>query len=353
LGIFKIFSEAGYPDGFAPGGIGIREARGVQGKETYTDEDGVEYVVYRYWVQFSGRIPFSGRPWAGTVGTWVGDPRRKTSDTGPDVVSDGADFGGWDKLPSQISVSYMCRVFLCDEQYDTDPTDPNDYDREEDEKLACKWLTENNQDVDQLESEEFTYEKFVGCRYQSDGTPNFFEEGTITAPRGLGPSLVAILETQSKMSAALCELPVPVPVVPDWMPQKWSNVPKLVVLFAEEVDGKFKSAKYEITIPHWIKSQSETNVNMFSSYTKGQSQCVYEMTDGSKITVNANGDSLAENIISQLLNGVDPSFKSGSVPPAGKRKGRPLKVVDVFPVEARFYDRNIEELKPTWIKKFS
>jgi hypothetical protein len=352
LGIFKIFSEGGYPEGFYPSGSIIRQYKGLQGKETYVDADGLEYVRYAYWVQNKGRIPYSGRKWVGTVGTWWGDPRLKRTDTGPNISTDGADFGGYSKLPSNISVSFMCRVFLCDEQYDTEPVDPNDYDREEDDKVACKWLTENNQDVDQLEIGTYTYQKFTGCNFRSDGSENFYEEKEIRAPKGLGESLVAILDTQSKMLGALCVLPVPVPVVPDWLPQKVSNVPKLVVLFAEEKNGKKQSAKYEITIPHWIKSQSDTKAGDFTSYTKGQSQCIYEMKDGSRITVNADGDSLAENIVRMLLNGVDPAYKNGDVPPAGKRRGRPLAKIDLFPVEARFYDKNTDEIKPIWVRRF-
>jgi hypothetical protein len=76
------------------------------------------------------------------------------------------------------------------------------------------------------------------------------------------------------------------------------------------------------------------------------------MKDGSRITVNADGDSLAENIVRMLLNGVDPAYKNGDVPPAGKRRGRPLAKIDLFPVEARFYDKNTDEIKPIWVRRF-
>lgn len=335
----------------------IKNYYGLSGKRTYTEyENGqpVEYVEYSYWHQWTGKPVGSDKKWLGQIGEWVDWPVKKSLDTGPSLYG-GYGEGHWKKLPSQLS-----SVIDCVEQYEPDDEpdeydDPNDYKREEDDRVACKWLTENNVDVDQLTIEEFTYKKFKGCDYKQDGSPDFFNEGKIMSPRGIGPSIVAMLNSQADLLGSMCELPVPPFALPDWMPTKWANMNKLVVLYAEQKDtGGFHPAKYSVTIPHWSKSRSQTSESFFTSYTKGQYQCIYEMSDGARITINANTASAARAVMGLIVGGLPSNLTEDiPVPAAGLRGGKTLKQIDVFPRECRYFEKGKEDLIPKWIKKFS
>ena len=77
------------------------------------------------------------------------------------------------------------------------------------------------------------------------------------------------------------------------------------------------------------------------------------MDDGARITVNGQSSNVAQSVIRVLQSGLPSPYDSAEIPAAGIRRGKPLKEIDVFPVEARFFEKGKEDLRPIWIKKFN
>ena len=112
------------------------------------------------------------------------------------------------------SDGFTARADPCDPQADTDIQDPNDYDRTEDDILACKWKPENDADVNQLEMIEYEYQKFEECYLVNGTIPTpIFSTATIELPIGLSAAFLQILRLHNKARADKC---IEVPPVYYW-----------------------------------------------------------------------------------------------------------------------------------------
>lgn len=243
-------------------------------------------------------------------------------------------------------------AYPCSPQPDDDIQDPNDYDRQQDDKdMPCKFSLQNNTDVTSLQSSTLYYQKFRGCQFHSDGMENFFESGEMEVPTLLHPTMEKILQLQNEALATMCRMPPAELVVPDWMPLKWANVEKLVIMYAEKIGDKYKSAKYQVTIPHWGKNKTDTRNHGFTSISKGQFQLIHEMRDSSRITLNCATSQECTSKMLEFLRGVSVDYRNVITVNPAVRGGVVLAQIEIYPVSARFFKAGTDEIKPEWTVK--
>lgn len=352
LGIAKIYSSDGFPDGFVIGGLNVE--LGVAGKITYTDADGRDYSQWIYSHQFKGKIPFTGRKWSGAVGLRRGFPWLATEYKTPDPENDYFPRLIWEKIPSRISIRYMCTTFVCDKEYDISPRRyDNNPDDEDDEDMPCKWKEENDEDVNQLEMTEVLYKIFTSCsEVDGDGRPRRFDERRMYVPAGMAEALRTMLDCHAETLAAQCDIDA-VAAVPDWWQVRiGANRPQLVVLYARKFDdGSWDKPKYSISIPHWTKTEEDTTLSNLPEYDKGQKQGMVVFSDNSKLIINAKTEGECNRVIDALLDGIDSSKKEGMVTTITDRKGKELRQIKVYPRVAKYFATGQMNMSPTWRKK--
>ena len=176
------------------------------GVTTVTDSIGrrIRYIKYAWRRQ--GLRRHSGKPFIGTWGYWTTGPLLPGI---PQYDTFGSPTGLSAKPISEASgiiEIYRCGASYCPENDDTDETqDPNDYDRnEDDEAMACKWKPSNDINVEQLEIQQFSYEKFVECRTEGEFTDPFFEQRLFNAPKCVGDVLVTLLNDRARIEGKQC-----------------------------------------------------------------------------------------------------------------------------------------------------
>lgn len=325
---------------------------GVKSKSSFVSSNGTPYSKYTMWYQRYGVIGGTGEEWEGDY-TIEEFEVQKRYDKGPDYYTKYPPGGTVLQRGTTYDQHYIGRVFFCPGEGYQEPQDDNDYDRNEDEDdMPCKWKPANDPNVESLEMIDFDVKHFKGCEYNYLGEPDFFETKTVQFPKGIGESMVKMYDRQSEIQAQFCELPLSPMVLPDWMPLKWGNVEKLVVLYAVEKDGKRGPSKYSITIPHWSRSESQTNEQMFPSYNKGNWCSIMEHSDGSRVTINANSKSSAEEVMNTIRGHLEPPWRYTKLENAGLRRGAPIQDNYVVPTEARYYEAGTESITPLWTKKF-
>lgn len=327
------------------------------GRRTRVDLNGRIYKIYKFGVRDGFRRSGDGRF------VWMGWSMFSSIPLPTDVFRNptvpqllryvgSGEVGRYFKGATLRDV-YGPSAYPCEEE-ENEPQDPNDYDRKNDEdNMACKWKPTNDPRVESLEETELEYEKFIDCEGGSNRDEPFFRTARINAPTLMHPVLVKILNEMEIQKSKVCSISSPVLVLPDWMPAKWANMSKLVVLYAEkDSQGKYKSAKYMITIPHWGKGETSTEVADFPILEKGQYQCILEFKDGSRITLNAITAIAAKQAMEKIVVGLEPGYSDAIVPDAGVRGGKKIAEITVYPVEARYFIKGKEDLIPGWIVDF-
>ena len=325
---------------------------GVKSKQSYISTSGVPSVKYTMYKQSYGVLGSDGSSWEGEY-AYSEIYVTKDFDPGADHY---AQYPLW-TWPYERGTDYhqilTARIPFCDETEWPDPIEDDDYDRNEDEDdMACKWKPANDPRVESLEMIDFEVEEFKGCLYRFDGEEDFFETKTVQFPRGIGEMMVEMYNRQSLIQSQFCKLPVPPMVIPDWMPLKWGNVEKLVVLYAVEKNGKKGPAKYSITIPHWYRPKSQCTLDMFPPYTKGAWNLIMEHSDGSRVTLNADSKQSAEALMLHYRNLLDDPWRYTAIENAGIRRGKAVQENYVVPTEIRFFKAGTNEIKAEWTKKF-
>ena len=325
----------------------IKRYTTLKGKVTIPDTGPDPLVYYEFSVQERGRIPGTGRYWQGQWGVAYSPNRYKSRDYGP-YRNGVADISGYSKRFTQVLVGYQGSKGFCPEEPQEEPTNPNEYDRQDDDPMPCKWKPTNDPRVESLELEEIEYQKFSGCYFYSDGSTDHFSTEVMMVPKLISAIILRMLTDQNKQLAEMCDRTEPVLVVPDWMPLKWANVEKLVVMYAEKVNGKYKSAKYQVTIPHWGKNQTDTKNHGFTSISKGQFQLIHEMKDSSRITLNCATSQECNSKMLEFLRGVNVNYRNTITVNPAVRGGTVLAQIEIHPVDARFFKAGTDEIKPEW-----
>ena len=324
---------------------------GVKSQATYTGPDQKVYKKYILWSQRYGTLPGKGEEWEGDY-MFTEYEIRADYDRGADYYATYFPEGKVLQRGTGYTYYFLDAVGFCGEDDFPEPIENDDYDREEDEdEMACKWKPANDTNVESLEMIDCTVKHFKECRFIMGGEPDHFEEKVVKFPRGISASMIAMYNRQSEIQAQFCDLPLSPMVLPDWMPLKWGNVEKLVVLYAVEKNGKKGPAKYSITIPHWPKTKVQTQSYMFPSYTKGNWNLIMEHSDGSRVTLNADTKQSAEALMLNFRNLLDAPWRFSEIESAGLRRGKAVQENYVVATEVRFFKAGTDEIKPEWTKK--
>lgn len=185
-----------------------REFVRLVSKKTYdTGENQRPYVIYKHSIQLKGLNPRTGKYWEGKKGIFVSRPVYKDSDPGPRYRNESGEYGYWEKLPSQLFTFVSTYLDYCPENPDdeVEPDSEQDYDRTQDEKMACKWKPENDADVNQLEIIEYTYQKFAYCTRRNgviDGAQ--YNDERISLPVGFSEPFLQILRQHNEQLGKEC-----------------------------------------------------------------------------------------------------------------------------------------------------
>ncbi|WP_414529118.1 hypothetical protein [Nodularia chucula] len=126
-----------------------------------------------------------------------------------------------------------------------------------------------------------------------------------------------------------------------WLIQHGRNIPQLKIIY-RSANRRSKSGNYTITVPHF---NGRKNINP-PPYEKGNVPVVFNLSDRSKIVVNASSEKEGRSVINYLLNFVNPKFinnKNAFVLPAKTdvRKQR------MNPIRGDFFNKG-QEAPMTW-----
>ena len=162
LGFYKRLSTLVPRD---PTGVGFawRERIWNAGQRTHAD-NGEKYIQFLYGYQYTGTLRTTGIKWTGKIGKrhspWLKASQGWTSFSAhPNRIGGGA----WEKRPSYYWELLWCRIPFCRDYDDLDPIPDDDYDREEDNEMPCKWQPSNDPKVASLAMVEIEYLKFISC----------------------------------------------------------------------------------------------------------------------------------------------------------------------------------------------
>lgn len=139
--------------------------------------------------------------------------------------------------------------------------------------------------------------------------------------------------------------------VPDeWLIRPEHHRPQLVIAFAEkDEDGKYKSPKYAITIPHYKGGKPESAP--LPAYEKGSYEGILVLSDNSKVTVNAKSEAEAQKMLDAAKALITGDMLSNSYSKIGKIKAD-FKQIKVYPYYAVYYPEGRKSERPEWRKKF-
>lgn len=203
LGWFKVLSSSVEPfDGNTIQRTFLRSW--VNGQETKV-EDEILYVRYTYGFQYSGKLRITKKSWIGQIGLRQGAWLVKSNNPGPESLAN-QNLAGiyWLKRPTYYGELVWCRVPFCDDFDDSPPENDTDYDREDD-GMACRWKSENDADVNQLEMQSFEYDKFTECYIDGDARPVArYQLTQISLPKGFADSFLEILKQHNQAMGTRC-----------------------------------------------------------------------------------------------------------------------------------------------------
>ena len=183
------------------------------GKYTTPASQGPQLITYKVVIRVGFRRDGDGVFVWGGWSIYLLGPYNLAGHTGmpdPILVGDSAI-----KRLQYQGARYLTRfgrqAYPCSPQSDDDIQDPNDYDRQQDDKdMPCKFTPQNNTDVASLQSSTLYYQKFRGCQFHSDGLPNFFENGEMEVPNLMHPAIAKVLELHNEALASHCTAVPPI-----------------------------------------------------------------------------------------------------------------------------------------------
>ncbi|MGD1939958.1 MAG: hypothetical protein ACFB0G_01470 [Leptolyngbyaceae cyanobacterium] len=233
-----------------------------------------------------------------------------------------------------------------DESPEFNPVDDN---QQPDECDPCKKLDE----VLSLLKDDFSViQSFTGCEGDPDTGDKTYSSGSLGSV-GLGGItaqnqviLQALADIWDKVK---CESEV-YAAIPDSATFKVPNiVPQLSLQFKES--GNNKGSRWQITIPRFNEAYKD-NLQPFT-YQKGNYRCGLELTDNSKIIVNAITEAEGRRVIAHCSQFVLSEFltplewiKVNKIP------SRQFKEVTVVSCHAKYFTGRLDE-PPKWVRKIT
>ena len=317
--------------------------------------DGEKYIQFLYGYQYTGTLRVNGNKWKGKIGKrvspWVRAAAGYTTVSAhPDRLSGAV----WEKRPSYYSEFLECRIPFCQVYNDKDPVPDDDYDREEDNEMPCKWQPSNDPKVASLAMIEIEYLKFVSCKKKPNGDWDRFETAKMMVPELLKDSMKQMLIDQNKALATFCEMNTDaIAAIPEWWPNRiGSGRPQLIIQYAKKKDnGDYDSAKYVVTVPHYkdeSKGTKAPNLSNIKPYEKGQYMGILTLPDNSKLIINCKSPDEAKTVCSDLIRTTKYAIGDCEFT-ISERKGQNLKEDRVFPRVMKYFPQGQKDTKPLWI----
>lgn len=135
------------------------------------------------------------------------------------------------------------------------------------------------------------------------------------------------------------------------IPQSWQirhegGKPQLVIHCAEkEEDGKYGSAKYPITVPHW--KGKATDKPSLPPYKKGNWEGIIVLADNTKVTINAANEAECTKILNAIKPWIVSAMLKGSYF-KGRKINVDIKQTQVKPMYGRYFKEGQKNNKPDW-----
>ena len=198
--------------------------------------------------------------------------------------------------------------------------------------------------------------QFVSCTRNRFGLPLPYDSMKVTVPKVFAPAFQLLFDNQAELLKTIsCQPPSDaIAVIPDWWNVRLgANRPQLLILYARKFsDGTWDKPKYVLSIPHWNKSKSATQLSDFPAYEKGNFQGTRVLPDNSKLIVNALTADEALRVIVKLSASIPSDLIEQAQTSIADRRGAELRKIKVFPRIARFFATGQRDLRPTWSVDF-
>ena len=144
-----------------------------------------------------------------------------------------------------------------------------------------------------------------------------------------------IMQTHQDLKENECCLAMP----EHWQLKPEGHRPQLVVQCAEmREDGTLGSAKYVVTIPHYLYNP-ETTVPPFNWMYKGKYYGVLRLNDNSKVQVYADSEYEARRVLQMISLWIDALQTQNTYIRTGEISNPDFKNVQVFPKYATYYSK--------------
>jgi hypothetical protein len=135
------------------------------------------------------------------------------------------------------------------------------------------------------------------------------------------------------------------------IPQSWQirhegGKPQMVIHCAEKKeDGKYDSAKYPITVPHW--KGKVTDKPSLPPYKKGNWEGILVLADNTKVTINAANEAECTKILNAIKPWINSEMLKGSYFKGGKINVD-IKQTQVKAMYGRYFKEGQKNGKPDW-----
>ncbi|MBW4480494.1 MAG: hypothetical protein KME54_27570 [Tolypothrix brevis GSE-NOS-MK-07-07A] len=154
----------------------------------------------------------------------------------------------------------------------------------------------------------------------------------------------------ARQAADLClarNVEEPIAAIPQsWQIRHEGGKPQLVIQCAEKKeDGKYGSAMYPITVPHWKGGINDKP--SLPAYKKGNWEGILVLADNTKVTINA----ASESECTKILNAIKPWIKSEMLKDSYFKGGKinaDIKPTQVKPMYGRYFKTGQKNNKPDW-----
>lgn len=146
-----------------------------------------------------------------------------------------------------------------------------------------------------------------------------------------------------------CVLQDPNLVLPEWWQVRPGQRPQLVVVYGELKGQKLTTSRWSMAIPHYSRPKGYRP--KIPSYTRGNWEGIYTLSDNSKLFVNASTQSECKKVINSLKLHIPPQLRKGATLKVGERNGVDYRNVAVVPVSAKFFSGGQRSTTPDWVVK--
>lgn len=173
---------------------------------------------------------------------------------------------------------------------------------------------------------------------------------SVSCLEGMAQASKLMFEQIAHTEKELCLLKnqSPYALLPEWWQIRTGQRPQLVIRYREIFEtGKLGNSCWSLTLPHYNKPKGYRP--SFPSYHKGDTEGIQELSDNSKIIINAKSPVECKRVLNVLKQFVNPAYLKNINPPKiGNRDGSEYKKVRVVPVTMSFFPHGQANSRPEW-----